>query len=95
VSRAAELARSRASAGLSEEDCLIWFGVGRATLERVEAGEILPGAELEHRIDRFLQFCGGGPLFPAAPCPPLAHGVGPIGAGASGAGPGVLFGDQA
>jgi DNA-binding XRE family transcriptional regulator len=62
VNRAAELARARAAVGLDEESCA-WFGVGRATIERIEAGEVEPGDELAARIDRFIQLCGGG-LFP-------------------------------
>jgi hypothetical protein len=60
VNRAAELARARAAAALSDEDALVWFGVGLATLERIEAGEIEPSAEVAHRIDLFLQTAGGG-----------------------------------
>jgi hypothetical protein len=68
-SRSAELARVRAASDLTDEDCQVWFGVGLATLERVEAGEIVPDDELEARIDRFLQFRGGGrsPSLAAAP----------------------------
>jgi transcriptional regulator with XRE-family HTH domain len=67
VSRRGELARSRAFHGLTEEDCLVWFGVGMATLERIEAGEVEPGAELEARIARFLNVVGGGSAPPPTP----------------------------
>lgn len=69
MSRAAELTRARAARHLSEEDCMVWFGVGRATLERVEAGEVEPSPELGDKIDRFLRVCGGGfaPFASAAP----------------------------
>lgn len=65
MKRGGELARYRAAMRLSEEDCQIWFGIGLATLERVEAGEVEPDPELEHRIDLFLRTAGCGVgLFP-------------------------------
>lgn len=83
MSRAAELARARAFHGLTEEDCLVWFGVGIATLERLEAGEVEPSEELEARIARFLNVVGGGsPLSPSAHSRPSpTHGAGPTGGG--------------
>lgn len=85
MSRAAELARCRAACDLSALDCRIWFGVGLATIERVEAGEIVPGAELEQRIDRFLQVCQRAdlPLPPRHSLPPFAHCGGNLDAGAA------------
>lgn len=81
MSRAAELARSRASAGLDEDSCLAWFGVGRATLERIESGEVIPDQDLERRIDRFLQLRGGSRSDLSPPWPSLEHGAGPLAAG--------------
>jgi transcriptional regulator with XRE-family HTH domain len=61
-SRVGELARCRAFHGLSEADCLVWFGVGPATLERIESGEVEPSDELEQRIARFLSAVGSSQL---------------------------------
>jgi transcriptional regulator with XRE-family HTH domain len=82
MNRAGELARSRAFHGLSEEDCLVWFGVGRSTLERIEAGEVEPSEELEQRIHLFLNSIGGGrnPLPPTTGLP-FSHSGGPGGGG--------------
>jgi ribosome-binding protein aMBF1 (putative translation factor) len=55
ATRSAQLARARASAGLNEQDCRIWFGVSLSTIERVEAGELVPGDVLERKIDLFIQ----------------------------------------
>lgn len=89
MSRAAELARCRAWFHFDEDASLAWFGVGLATLERVEAGEVVPVPELEQRIDRFLQFVGGnagkvggqftlsGPSTPE----PFVHGAAHLAAG--------------
>lgn len=104
MNRVAELSRCRAEAGLSEEDSLIWFGVGRATIERIEAGEVEPEPEILERIDRFLQFVGGTASMPATSCgleplarslpgPALTHGAGPHGGGARN-GPAVNLGGQ-
>jgi hypothetical protein len=54
-----ELSRCRAAAALDEEACLAWFGVGLATLERIEAGEVEPSEEIARRLDLFLTFKGG------------------------------------
>jgi transcriptional regulator with XRE-family HTH domain len=95
VTRVAELARARAFRGLTEEDCEIWFGVGSATLERIEAGEVEPSDELDQRINRFLNVVGGGgfPFPPPTPGSSLQRGE-PTGAGAAVApGPGANFGE--
>lgn len=73
ASRAGELARARATRNLTDDDCLIWFGVGLATIERVEAGEIEPDAELAGKIDRFLAIGGG--VSAAAPSKPTGGRV--------------------
>lgn len=91
MTRTAELAAARAAANLSEEDCLIWLGVGLATIERVEAGEVEPGEELEGRIERFLQNRCGGPLAAALPDRRLSHSGGPSGGGAAVTGAAASF----
>jgi hypothetical protein len=85
VTRLTELCRSRAYFALSEEDCIAWFGVGRATLERFEAGEVEPEPEVLERIDRYLQFCGGQfSLSGPPPLPPsVTHSEGTLAGGAS------------
>jgi DNA-binding XRE family transcriptional regulator len=77
TARLSELTRSRAFHGLSNEDCGIWFGVGIQTLERIEAGEVVPSEELEARIDRFLKTVGSGGFggFPAVPPTPDGLGI--------------------
>lgn len=82
MNRAAELSRARAFHGLSEDDCLIWFGVSLATMERLEAGEIEPSDELDERIQRFLLVHGGG-ASSATPGAPPAHGGVPTGGGST------------
>jgi DNA-binding XRE family transcriptional regulator len=93
MSRAAALARARAIQGMSEEDCLVWFGVGRATIERVEAGEIVPSLELADKIDRYLQVCGGSIRSAALPGSPLEHGGDLTGAGDQAPASGAFLGD--
>jgi DNA-binding XRE family transcriptional regulator len=94
VNRSAELSRARAFTALSDEDCFIWLGIGLATLERIEAGEVVPSAETARRIERFLQTIGGRsavgrggvPFLPANPAPPFTHCGGASGAGGAPAG---------
>jgi hypothetical protein len=65
--RVAELARVRAAFPLSDNDALIWFGVSLAVIERIEAGEIIPGDEVGARIDRYLAIRGGASPSAALP----------------------------
>lgn len=51
----AALARWRAEAWPDEARCIALFGVGPATLQRIEAGEVEPGDDLAERIGRFLE----------------------------------------
>jgi hypothetical protein len=90
-SRAAELARARASQPLSEVDAQVWFGVGLAVIERIEAGQIIPSAEVEQRIDRFLAIRGGASPSAALPGRPLAQADSPTGEGACDNGPLATF----
>lgn len=79
----AALARARVAMPLTEEACASWFGVGLATIERIEAGEVEPGEELAQRIDRFVAAGVGLSPSPAAlPGVPFAHSGEPLGAGA-------------
>lgn len=84
MTRLTELCRSRAYFALSEENCIAWFGVGRATLERFEAGEVEPEPEVLERIDRYLQFCGGQfPFLVRRPSRPRStHSEGTLAGGA-------------
>jgi hypothetical protein len=106
-SRAGDLARARAALTLSEDDALVWFGVGLAVLERIEAGQIIPSLEVEQRIDRFLALRGasaahayspdalrGGAPSAALPGRPLAQADGPTGEGACEIGPLATFGND-
>lgn len=61
----------------------MWFGVGRATIARVEAGEIVPGHDLEQRIGRYLTAIGRAPVCCAAPRAPFTHCGAPTGGGAA------------
>jgi hypothetical protein len=100
--RVAELARCRAAQGLDEAQCFVWLGVGLATLERIEAGEVEPTEEVVQRIDRFLSFAGGTASLPASsrglpfsrglPGSLSAHGGDPEGGGAAATGPAAQFG---
>lgn len=51
---AADLARWRAETPFDDEQLRLLFGVGAATLERIEAGEVMPGDELEARIRKVI-----------------------------------------
>lgn len=81
MNRAADLARARAAVSLSEDSCLVWLGVGLATLERIESGEVEPSDDTAERIDRFLQLYGGGFFPTSALRPPVTHSGGPPGGG--------------
>jgi len=72
--RAGELARARCGSGVTgDTDCRIWFGVGEATISRIEAGEIIPEDEIAAKIDRFLCVCDGSLV--ADPSSPTLAGV--------------------
>lgn len=72
---------ARAAQPLDEHESLIHFGVGLATIERVEAGEIEPSDELAARIDRFIEINRGGTPPSAAPGRPGARLGGLTGGG--------------
>lgn len=78
MTRLADLSAFRAELRLDEEECRAWFGVGPATLERIESGEVEPAPDVAERIDRFIEICGGGfhSFPPAAPHPPSTHSGG-------------------
>jgi hypothetical protein len=95
ANRVGELLRTRAAFILDDDDCLAWFGVGRATLERIEAGEVEPEPEVMQRVDRFLRFCGGShPFTGSPPLPPsvVTHAGGALAGGASNGPAGSLEG---
>lgn len=52
--RVAELASCRAEMAFDDRVCLILFGVGLTTLERIESGEVEPAPDVAARLDRFL-----------------------------------------
>ena len=57
--RAARLAQARWLQPIDDEQAQILFGVGLATIERIEAGEVEPDGDVAARIDRFLATRGG------------------------------------
>jgi hypothetical protein len=89
-----DLAFARAAEPLTDKDCRIHFGVGLATIERVEAGQIVPGEELAERIDRFVRARGGRSPSAALPGCPTARAGGLTGGGGCDT-PAANFGDRA